>query len=84
MRVPTDQTLAKYGLTLQDWEALLTKDRKGVPICPICVEPLNKSVIDHKHVPRWSSFPPEVRKQYVRGVCCIRLGVDSFRKRNQA
>jgi hypothetical protein len=71
MRVPTDQTLAKYGLSKKEWASFLTLDKDGNPICPICERFLDKPVTDHKHVPRYKTFPPEVRKQYVRGITCI-------------
>lgn len=67
---PSEKTLRKYGLTADDWRALL-KRQGGV--CAICkTVPLSgRLVIDHEHVPGWAKKPPHERKKYVRGLLCV-------------
>jgi hypothetical protein len=63
---PSKVTLRKYGLTEADYFNFLdAQDYK----CPICGNELSKTTnIDHFHVKGWLKMPPELRKQYVRGV----------------
>ena len=72
---PAAQTLATYGLTQDEWIALLkAQDWK----CPICLQGNDRPKTgrqalwntDHEHVPRWAQMPPEERKKYVRGILC--------------
>ena len=72
---PAAQTLRTYGLTQDDWLALLKgQDWK----CPICMQgndrpKTGKQALwntDHEHVPGWVKMAPEKRKTYVRGVLC--------------
>jgi hypothetical protein len=69
--MPTTQTLRKYGLTLDEWSAIL--DRQG-GVCPICglVPSTNRFCVDHEHIKGWRKMPPEQRKLYVRGLVCWR------------
>lgn len=68
-RVPTTATLRKYGLTVDEWRAML--ERQG-NACAICQRVPDSGVlhIDHQHVRNWKRLPPEQRKTYVRGVLC--------------
>lgn len=71
IRLPSRQTLAKYGLTLDEWLAFIPV-RKGVKVCPICgkAPKTGRFVVDHQHVANWKRMPPERRRVYVRGVVC--------------
>jgi hypothetical protein len=69
---PRPETLAKYGLTLGHWQLLL-QAQGGV--CAICGK-LPKSGrfnVDHHHPSggKWKTWPPERRRQYVRGLLCF-------------
>jgi hypothetical protein len=46
---PTRSTLAKYGLTADDWRRLCAA--QGC-VCPVCLQPFGdrKLVVDHEHV----------------------------------
>lgn len=64
---PRQEALDKYGLTAEEWLALLeAQDWK----CPICLKGERKWNTDHDHVPGWKNMPPEERKTYVRGILC--------------
>lgn len=69
MKLPTPVTLAKYGLTLEEWLAMA--ERQGGR-CAICEKApsTGRLVVDHRHAPRWRKKPPEERKRYVRGLLC--------------
>lgn len=67
---PSAKTLAKYGLTASDWDAIL--ERQG-GVCAIC-EMLPKSGrlnVDHDHARGWKKMPPEKRAKHVRGLACF-------------
>ena len=66
-RAPTPATLAKYGLSIEEWWAQL--ERQG-GVCPILgtVPSTGRFVMDHEHVRGWKQMPPDQRKQYVRGI----------------
>lgn len=68
-RLPKPPTLKKYGLTLDDWQALLA-DQGGV--CAICekLPPSGRLCIDHHHVRGWKDMKPERRRGYIRGILC--------------
>lgn len=61
--------MARYGLSLGEWQAILEK-QGGV--CAICkkVPSTGRFVTDHFHCKDWKKKPPEERKKYVRGICC--------------
>lgn len=67
VKPPGVATLRRYGLTADEWLALLKAQGWRCPIC-------HKSgagvrwVTDHHHIPLWKSLPPQERKRYVRGV----------------
>ena len=74
---PSDSTLAKYGLSLEEWLAFLgltpaDLETDKVVLCPVCEkEPATgRMVTDHVHVAGWKKMPPGQRKKYVRGVVC--------------
>lgn len=65
---PAQRTLDTYGLTQDEWIAILkAQDWK----CPICLKTRCKWNTDHEHVPKWRHMPPEERKKHVRGVLCF-------------
>lgn len=64
---PSPATLRRYGLTADEWLALLAGQGWK---CPICGRSRVVWNTDHDHVPRWRHLPPEERKRYVRGVLC--------------
>lgn len=67
---PTKQTLAKYGLSLEEW--LVMADAQG-HVCYICqLEPVKgRLALDHEHVKFWKKLAPEHRKLFVRGLLCF-------------
>jgi hypothetical protein len=71
IKVPSKATLRKYGLDAQLWLAIL--ESQGW-VCAICKKspPSGRMVTDHFHMPKrkWKTFPPEVRRTYVRGITC--------------
>lgn len=90
IRTPAPTTLLKYGFgmgpmalgatPLEDWEALLDKQRGACGVCGRGHLELPKPRdggpprlnIDHEHVRGWKLMSPEMRRQYVRGLCCTR------------
>ena len=67
--IPTPNTLKKYGLTFEAWEAILA--RQG-GVCGACGEipGSRKLFVDHEHVKGWKDMPDEKRRLYVRGLVC--------------
>ena len=65
---PARRTLDTYGITQDEWVALLKAQGWR---CPICLKGNCKWNTDHEHVPGWKGMPPEERKRYVRGVLCF-------------
>ena len=66
---PTPPTLRKYGLTLDDWRAILaSQDGK----CGACgkVPRTKRYNIDHEHVRGFKTMDPVVKATYVRGLLC--------------
>lgn len=58
---------AYYGLTKDEWLAILARQGNK---CPICGGSDKKWVTDHYHIAGWKKMPPEERKKYVRGILC--------------
>ena len=84
------QTLQKYGLTANEWQAMY--DKYG-GACHACrkIPPSGKLNVDHKHVKNWKKLPPEMRKLCVRGLTCficnyklLAKGISPERLRNVA
>lgn len=71
LRLPTQQTLDKYGLELAEWIAFIAVV-DGQYVCFICGLPpkTGRFVVDHEHVRGWAAMPAARRKRYVRGVIC--------------
>lgn len=65
---PSAKTLAKYGLSADDWVHLL-KLQGG--FCAVCQEPRKSLCVDHIHVKGWKKLPPEKRRLWVRGLLCF-------------
>ena len=68
VRVPTRQTLQRYGLTAPEWRATL--DRQGGTCVCGNVPKSGTLHIDHEHRRGYKDLPPEERKGYVRGLLC--------------
>jgi hypothetical protein len=68
--VPTQATLKKYGLTADEWRAIL--ERQG-GVCAVCrtLPSSGRLHIDHAHVRGWAKLPPDQRKRHVRGLVCF-------------
>ncbi len=66
---PSPNTLKKYGLSEEEWRAIL--ERQG-GVCFVCKKEPNKGrlCIDHEHVKGWRKMPPAQRKGFVRGLLC--------------
>jgi len=67
IKVPTQATLKKYGLTALDWLIMLDEQSWVCPIMGVTPS-TGRFVIDHEHVPGWEKLPPDERKKYVRGL----------------
>lgn len=73
--IPGKPTLKRYGLTEDDWLLQLEGQfwRCGVCGQEAGVRPRTGKRhynTDHEHVRGWKAMPPELRKQYVRGLVC--------------
>lgn len=68
-RLPSKQTTAKYGLTVDEWVAIL---KNQGDVCYICKRlPDNLTLcVDHAHLPNFKKLPPNIRKLHVRGILC--------------
>lgn len=80
VRIPSSQTLKKYGITLPEWKSML-KLQGGT--CFVCekIPPSRILHIDHEHVKGWKSLKPEQRKVYCRGLLCAYC---NFRRVNKS
>ena len=69
-RVPLEKTLRRYGLSREEWLAIL--DRQG-GVCAVCRKlPTNgRLCTDHDHVKGWKKMKPHERKRHVRGLLCF-------------
>lgn len=67
--VPSPATLAKYGLSRDEWTEIFKRQHGGCGVCGNVPES-GRLVIDHEHVRGWKVMPPEQRKLYVRGLTC--------------
>lgn len=70
IRVPTQGTLKKYGLTVEEWWQILSSQGE---VCAICKRrpKSGRYVIDHEHVPKWRKMKSEDRRKFVRGILCF-------------
>lgn len=66
---PAPATLARYGMTAEEWLTLLADQGW---ICPICVRPAGelKLVTDHEHAAGWAKMKDKDKKTYTRGILC--------------
>lgn len=66
---PAPQTLARYGLTSNEWLALLAAQGWR---CPICLKDAAdvKLNTDHEHAAGWERMAPDEKKRYTRGILC--------------
>jgi hypothetical protein len=69
LKEPSRQTLAKYGLSVLDWQELAKRQSY---VCFVCkkLTTTGRLCIDHEHAKGWKKMPPEQRKLYVRGLLC--------------
>ena len=67
VRVPTERTVKRYGITQREWLELLAAQGWA---CAVCLRLRPTMVTDHEHVPGWKNMPPEHRRRYVRGILC--------------
>jgi hypothetical protein len=67
---PSPPTLAKYGLSLADWQAIADRQNHLWAICKN-LPTSGRLVIDHEHVKGWAKMPPDQRRRYVRGLVCF-------------
>jgi hypothetical protein len=76
---PKAATLKKYGLSREEWLAIL--ERQG-GVCAICekVPPNGRLCTDHQHIPKWKKLPPAQRKVHVRGLLCAYCNLRLMRK----
>lgn len=67
---PKPETLAKYGLSVEEFRALCESQGS---VCAVCgkLPKTGRLCIDHEHVVRWKHLKPEARKTYVRGLLCF-------------
>ncbi len=66
---PSPTTLKKYGLSAEQWLAVLNAQGN---VCAICgkVPTTGRWVTDHAHVKGFKKMPPEQKRKYVRGITC--------------
>jgi hypothetical protein len=66
---PAPATLARYGLSAEEWLGLLAAQGWK---CPICLKDAAdvKLNTDHEHVRGWEKMKPSQKKEYTRGVLC--------------
>lgn len=70
MKLPKPTTLKRYGLSIDEWLAIL--ERQG-GTCAVCrrAPSSGRLCVDHEHVKGWKKMAGEQRKQYVRGLLCF-------------
>lgn len=68
-REPVASTLRRYGLSLDEWRAILKRQRGACGVCGTVPES-GTLHIDHDHVRGWAKKSPELRKIFVRGLLC--------------
>lgn len=90
VRIPTLRTLARYGLSMKDYERIMRRQKWACAVCGN-VPPSGILHIDHEHIRGWKRMSPDQRKKFVRGVCCwfcnsviLRRGATPTKLRNAA
>ena len=64
-----DKRLYKtYGMTLGGFNSRLRMQGGG---CKICGKSEGRLCVDHIHVAKYKSLPPEEKLKYVRGILCF-------------
>ena len=67
MKIPTPKTLAKYGLSEQEWIELYNKFDGACHVCHIKPSS-DRLYIEHEHFKGWTTMSPEEKKKRVRGL----------------
>lgn len=67
VKPPTNATLNRYGLSMEDWLTILEEQSWVCPIMNI-VPSSGRFVVDHEHVKGFDKMPPEEKRKYVRGI----------------
>ncbi len=67
---PKPATLRRYGLSLDEWRAILARQGNSCAICRK-VPASGRLHTEHAHVKGWKKMPPAQRKRFVRGVACF-------------
>lgn len=70
MEPPSKQTLARYGLSADEWLAILKRQGGCCGVCKRRFGVELKPQTDHEHVRGFAKMPAEKRKTYVRGILC--------------
>lgn len=70
VKYPTQVTLRKYGLTLDDWTQML--QRQG-SVCAVCkrLPSSGRLCVDHDHCKGFKKMSPEEKKKHCRGLLCF-------------
>lgn len=58
-----------YGITYDEYKEQYTVQKGKCLICDRKYEVLN---VDHRHIPKYKKLSPELKKQEVRGLLCMR------------
>lgn len=67
---PTPATLKKYGLSLEEWQAMADAQEHKCFVCQ--QEPKQGRLhVDHEHIKMWKFMKAEERKLFVRGLLCM-------------
>jgi hypothetical protein len=73
---PAPATLARYGITAEEWLAQLESQDWCCPICDKTGADV-KWNIDHEHVRGWEKMKAKDKKRYWRGILCA---YDNYRR----
>lgn len=68
--MPSKQTLNKYGLTSEDWQALYDKFNGACHVCRRIPGGKGILFVEHEHVRGYSKMLPGQKKKYIRGLAC--------------
>lgn len=69
VRVPSQTTLDKYGLTEALWLAILKRQHY---VCGVCAKVPPSSIlhVEHYHARGFAKMTPEDKRKYIRGLAC--------------